>query len=70
MKGCVEFFRDFYGCTASIHRNRLDTVVKLTVRDAYGKLLVIRRPFRSYRGCRIAMGHMSDGWTMTGKEEE
>lgn len=63
-----EFFRDVYGCTASIYRRPNDPVVNLTVCDAHGNTIVSWRPFRSYRGAKISLGRMSDGWTKTGKE--
>ncbi len=63
-----EFYRDVYGCTASIYRRQDDTVVNLTVCDGHGNTVINWRPYRTYRGAKIALGRMSDGWTMTGKE--
>ena len=63
-----EFYRDCYGCTASIYRRSFDTVVNLTVCDGHGNIIIKWRPYRTYRGAKIALGKMSDGWTMTGKE--
>lgn len=63
-----EFYRDVYGCTASIYRRPDYPVVNLTVCDGHGNTIIRWRQYRTYRGAKIALGRMSDGWTMTGKE--
>lgn len=55
------FFRDFYGCTASIRTHR-DGTVTLTIRTDRGAL-VLRRTYSTERGARIALGQYSDCWT-------
>lgn len=63
-----EYYRDIYGCTASIYRRPNNPVVNLTVCDAHGNTIVGWRTFRSYRGAKISLGKMGDSWRMTGKE--
>lgn len=57
------YFRDFYGCTASIrtHRNGQSDLV---IRTGQGGL-ILRRTYNSERGARIALGQYSDRWTET-----
>lgn len=64
-----EYYKDFYGCTASIYRRPDDPVVTVTIYDDRGRIVVSCRPYRTYRGAKIALGKMSDCWTMTGREE-
>ena len=63
-----EYYRDIYGCTASIYRRPDDPVVNLTVCDGHGNIVINWRPYRTYAGAKIALGKMSDGWIMTAKE--
>ena len=56
----VEFFRGVYGETASIRTNK-DGTVQLTIR--VGAKMVHKANYNTRRGARIAMGHLSDGWT-------
>ena len=60
MNRTIEHFKDFYGCTASVKRNR-DQTYRLTVRSATGKLLY-RKTYETYKGARIGMGKWSDCW--------
>lgn len=55
------YFRDFYGCTASI-RTRYSGRTELVIRTSLGGL-VLRREYDTERGARIAMGQYSDCWT-------
>ena len=54
------YYRDSYGCTASIEVRR-DGTAKLTVCLANGSVY-IRRPYGSERGAKIALGKCSDSW--------
>lgn len=56
----MEFYRDFYGCTASVRRYNNGSA-RLTVRSAAGKL-IHAKDYASYRGAKVAMGRLSDGW--------
>ena len=56
-----EFYKDFYGCAASIN-HRDDGTVVLCVMTPGGKL-IHKKSYSSRRGARIAMGKLSDGWT-------
>lgn len=56
----MEVYRDFYGCHASI-KNSHDGSAQLTVRTSAGKLIHTKR-YSTYRGAKIAMGRLSDGW--------
>ena len=58
-----KYFRDFYGCTASI-RTRYNGRTELVIRTGLGGL-VLRREYDTERGARIAMGQYSDSWTET-----
>lgn len=55
------YYRDFYGCTASI-RTHYDGSADLVIRTGRGGL-VLRRTYSTERGARIAMGQYSDSWT-------
>ena len=63
-----EYYRDPYGCTASITRNP-DGTAKLTVRTQSGSL-IRNDSFASYQGAKIALGKMSDGMMTIVKKEE
>ena len=54
------FFRDFYGCTASI-RTHYDGSADLVIRSGQGAL-ILRRSYATDRGARIALGQYSDSW--------
>lgn len=56
----VEYYRDFYGCTAVL-RHLDDGLWYLTVTNPYGIHICRRRPFMTHKGARIALGKMSDG---------
>lgn len=53
------YFKDVYGCTASIAKTR--TGFRLRVSGSNGQLFR-NDVFGTYRGARNAMGRMSDGW--------
>lgn len=56
-----KYFRDFYGCTASILSGKQWDSIALHVRDPYGKLIYTKH-YTTERGARIALGKLSDGW--------
>lgn len=56
------YYRDSYGCTASITEHR-DGTATLRVSDPYGKR-VFRATFKSLRGAKISLGKQSDGWVI------
>lgn len=55
-----EIFRDFYGCVASIVTLD-DGSVKLTIRGQHD-VQFHEKEYSTYRGAKIAMGRLSDGW--------
>ena len=55
----ISYWRDFYGCTASIKHN--DNGAKLTIRTPSGELIK-QKTYKTHRGAMIAMGKSSDGW--------
>ena len=59
MKGIRYFYRDFYGCTASINL-RPNGSCLLTMRLPHGDLYC-QREYSTWRGARIALGKMSEG---------
>ena len=60
------YYKDAYGCTASIQPRR-DGTARLIIRDPIGRI-VVRRPYVSDKGARIAMGKFGDEWKKTGEE--
>lgn len=52
-----KYFRDFYGCTASIAKTRSGLY---ELRVFAGK--TTKKRYETYRGARAAMSRMSDGW--------
>lgn len=60
------YYRDAYGCTASIEHRKSGTA-KLIIRDPIGRV-VVKRPYVSDNGARIAMGKFGDCWHKTGEE--
>ena len=56
----IKRFHDFYGCRATIIRNRNQTY-DLFIRMSNGKLLH-KKNYASYRGARIGMSKWSDCW--------
>ena len=54
-----EYYRDPYGCTASILINH-DGRCLLTIRIPQGDLFH-SKTYRTYRGARIALGRLSEG---------
>jgi len=55
-----KYFKDFYGCTASIRINR-DGSVTLKVADAHGKP-VYGKCYGSETSAKRAMGRLGDCW--------
>ena len=66
MKRVRIFYQDFYGCTGILTVSR-DDCVKLSIYTPYGDT-VHKKVYKSYRGARIAMGRLSDGWNETGRK--
>ena len=58
-----KYFRDVYGCTASLRLNR-DGSATLKISDPSGRP-IFGRCYGSERAAKIAMGKQSDGWTET-----
>lgn len=56
----MEYYKDFYGCTASIRTMRNGTV-RLVVCTPDGKNIKTKT-YSSRKGARIAMGKMSEAW--------
>ena len=56
----ISYWKDFYGCTASIKNN--DHGVKLTIRTPSGELIK-QKTYKTVRGAMIALGKSSDGWS-------
>ena len=63
-----EYFRDPYGCTASILRHPSGKSL-LSVRIPQGDL-VHSKTYSTYRGARVALGKLSDGMMELTKREE
>jgi len=59
MKTRILFFRDLYGCSASIRRKPDGSWL---IRIACRGQLVHRKSYATERGARIALGHWSDTW--------
>lgn len=55
------YYRDSYGCTASITEHR-DGTATLRICDPYGHR-IFRATFTSVRGAKISMGRQSDCWS-------
>lgn len=55
------YFRDFYGCTASIAVNH-DGHSLLTIRTTHG-FIIKSKTYTTERGARTALGMYSDSWT-------
>ena len=60
------FYRDCYGCTASIQPRRNGTA-KLIIKDPIGRV-VVNRPYISDAGARRAMNRFGEDWKKTGEE--
>lgn len=63
-----EYFRDSYGCTASILRHH-DGRSLLTVRIPQGDL-VHSKTYSTYRGARIALGKLTEGTARPTEKKE
>lgn len=57
----ARYFKDFYGCTASIAETGGDYPFRLKVSAANGHRFC-DRTYATYKGARAAMGRMSDCW--------
>ena len=57
----MELYKDFYGCHACIRKAKSGGA-RLTVRSPVGKI-IYAKDYKTYRGAKIAMGRLSDGWT-------
>lgn len=55
----TRYFRDFYGCTASIKNNRGRYLLRVS--DRYGSP-ILEKGYESLRGAKIAMGKIGDCW--------
>ena len=55
-----KYFRDFYGCTASMEL-LADGQVKLRISDVYGNR-VHNKTHKSENAARASMNRQSDGW--------
>ena len=60
------YYRDFYGCTASI-TTHWDGSAKLVIRTSQG-ILFLNRTYNTERGAQTALGKNGSCWTVTGKE--
>lgn len=57
----MELYRDFYGCTACIRKFKSGSA-RLTIHAPGGKLIHAKN-YNTYRGAKIAMSRLSDGWS-------
>lgn len=55
----ISYWKDFYGCTASIKHN--ENGADLTIRTHSGELIQ-KKHYTTLRGAKIAMGKSSDCW--------
>lgn len=55
----IKRYKDFYGCTASIHFRSGSYVLRIC--NAYGHM-IHRKTYDTMTGARIAMGKWSDCW--------
>lgn len=62
----MELYKDFYGGRACI-RTAKSGEARLTIRTPSGKL-IHAKDYKTYRGAKIAMGRMSDGWKLVHQE--
>jgi len=57
----IRYYRDFYGCTASISEGRGEYPFRLKVAAGNGHVFCDRR-YTTFKGARCAMGRMGDLW--------
>lgn len=58
-----KYYKDFYGSTASIEEiNNGSTTFFLLKTCCSNGLIRERKHYKTFRGARIALGRMSDGW--------
>ena len=62
----TKYFKDFYGCTASIRLNK-DGSASLKIRNPYGKG-ILGKCYGSERAAKVAMGRVGDCWKEIKKE--
>lgn len=55
------FYRDFYGCFATVTERR-DGTAHLVMKLGNNGKIFHSKTYKSVRGAKIAMGRMSDGW--------
>ena len=60
-----EFYRDFYGCTASITTDSRGCTLTI-VNPAAPKKAIWHKTYTTKRGALIAMGKLSDCWHKAG----
>lgn len=60
------YYRDFYGCTASITTN-WDGSAKLVIRTSQG-ILFLNRTYNTELGAKVAMGKNGTCWSVTGRK--
>ena len=64
----LETYTDFYGCTYSI-LYQPDGTYRMAARTPHGNLFYMKT-YARYRGCRIALGKLTEGTALlTGKKE-
>ena len=54
------WYTDIYGCQADLCQYATGTT-RLIIRNPYGTI-IHEKEYRSWRGAKIAMGKLSDGW--------
>lgn len=60
-----QFYKDFYGCTASIHtKESAPDYAELIIRNTYGKI-ILKKKYSSEKSAKIAMGKQGDCWRRT-----
>lgn len=69
MRQTIEYYRDPYGCTASIRNIPMTGTYLLRVCTAQGDLFHIKG-YDTRHGARVALGRMSDGMMKLTKKEE
>lgn len=57
---CTEYYRDSYGCTASITHCKKLGQFRLRISNPYGHRFILKY-YPTYRGAKIAMGRISEG---------
>ena len=55
----TEYYRDAYGCTASVTHCRNGTI-RLRISNPHGQRFILKT-YPTYRGAKIAMGRICEG---------